>query len=170
MSDLTLGGNGLDWGAPAPVYMDGRYQTGGLIWLGTRAATEADKQAARDYYKRQNILFDEGTLVGTYHWAWNDFAWRHGAAKKLGGIGSEVYEMQKVGQGVQFTSNAIWYTNSDNKLVKGIPPQAGAYHYVDVGGGYRDAHEGPEPGSPADVYRGSGEFYWDEDQYLYDVR
>lgn len=181
MSDLSLGGGGFppNWGQPSPVYVYGEYRTDGLIWLGTGPATSADIEALYDV--KPGAAIDSGTLVGTYAWDWISFSEKvillqGGTPRRMGGIGSQVYEYQHVGggDGVTFRKESegkMWYINKAGDLVNGIPPDnAGAYHWVDVGGGYRDAHEGVEQGSAADQILGRGEFFWDESRRLYDVR
>lgn len=172
MSDLGLGGVGPDnWSNPSPVYINGGYVTGGMVWIGKQAVTIDDIRALQDAYGK-NVKIDMGSLVGLYDWSWTSLFTRHSTGQPMGGVGSTAYENQHVGesQGAVFAKKAIWYTDCSGELVKGIPPEAGCYHLVMVGGGYMDAYEGPEKGSPADKVRGSGEFYWDEERKLYDVR
>ncbi len=75
MSDeLSLGGGSIPepWGYPSPVYLDGRYQSGGIVWHGQEPATDADvanlKEALGD-----DVTIDQGSLVGTADPAYTTF-------------------------------------------------------------------------------------------------
>jgi hypothetical protein len=143
----------------------------GMVWIGTHQATQEDIDEVTEYFKGyypQGIPIEETTLCGTYSWKWQS---SDPQAKKFGGLGSLTYETQLWdGEGVSFTESPIWYYNSAGAMVKGIPPQLGAYHWVDKTDNVRDAYEGPEPCSKADLYRGNGEFYWNANRLMYDVR
>ena len=171
MSDLTTGSSLSDWSHPSPVYINGEYVTGGMVWMGKELVTLDDIQLLKKEMG-DNVKVDRGSLVGLYHWAWTSLFTRYSSGQPAGGVGSEPYELQHVGegQGAQFTKEPIWYTTCSGELVKGVPPEAGCYHMVSVGGGYMDAVEGPEEGSPADGVRGGGTFYWDNERKLYDVK
>ena len=172
MSDLTTGGNGVeDWAYPNKVYIDGSYVTNGMEWTGNEAATIADVKALQSAFG-DDVEIDKGTLVGLYDWRWTSLWSRNSTGQPIGGVGSTAYENQHVGesQGASFSKKDMWYTTCAGQLVYGMPPEAGCYHWVYAGGGYKDAHQGPEKGSPADKARGDGEFYWDDERKLYDVR
>ena len=171
MSDLSLGGGISKWSQPSPVYINGEYVTGGMVWMGNQRVTLDDIQLLKNEMG-DSVKIDRGSLVGLYHWAWTSLWTRYSSGQSAGGVGSEPYELQHVGegQGAQFTKEPIWYVDCSGEFVNGIPPEAGCYHMVMVGGGYMDAVEGPEPGSPADKARGNGTFYWDDERKLYDVK
>ena len=181
MSDLQNGQTVPEgWGYPSPVYVNGEYRTGGMIWLGKEKATEADIQALKASLG-EDVFIDQGTLCGTYTWHWIQFSDKVALLQgiqpsRMGGLGSHVYEYQHVGGGDGCTfrkesEGDMWYTNTAGDLVYSIPPDnAGAYYWVDMGDNYRDAHEGVEQGSAADDALGRGEFYWDEARRLYNVR
>ena len=182
MSELGGVGGQLppNWGYPSPIYVDGKYQSDGMLWLGKEKATEADIQALKAELG-EDVEIDEGTLCGTYTWHWIQFsdkvALLQGTQpKRMGGLGSQVYEYQLVGGGDGCTfrkesEGDMWYINTAGDLVYGIPPDnAGAYYKKYVGDGYYDNVEGVEQGSAADDALGRGEFYWDEKRRLYDVK
>lgn len=159
----------MSWSHPGPVWVHPTgYETGGMIWIGNVPCAESDIEAMRETLANPNAQPDPLSLVGRWHPDYSTFGNEHNpSAPKNGGLGSFAYEMQKVGEdGVAFTKEEIWYYGKDGKSVKGIPPEAGAYHR-DM---YYEAWEGPKPGSPAEAYRGTGEFYWDEENQWYDVR
>lgn len=184
MSDLSLGGGGIpaNWSYPSPIYIDGSYQSDGMIWTGKKAATEADIEALKNSDAGPNVKIDERSLSGIYSWRWRTFAeevmFLRGTppTSRMGGLGSQNYENQLVGesQGALFRKESdgpMWYTDSKGNLVYAVPPKnAGCYHRKYVGDGYYDAVEGVEQGSPADKILGKGEFYWDEQRRLYDVK
>ena len=184
MSDLSTGGGGVppNWGIPSPVYVGGSYKIGGMIWMGKEHATEADIAALQESQGDDDVEIDQGTLVGIYHWSWMSFsdkvAFLQGNPKpsRMGGLGSDAYERQLVGEGDgaifrKESDGDMWYTTTGGELVYGIPPEnAGCYHNVYVGDGYYDPTEGVEQGSKADEILGKGEFYWDEKRRLYDVK
>lgn len=184
MSDLSLGGGGLPpgWGYPSPIYVNGEYVSGGMIWMGKKAATEADIEALRQAVDGAAVTIDDGTLVGIYNWRWHTFAEEvallqgRPPTSRMGGLGSQNYENQHVGEskGALFRKESdgpMWYTDTKGNLVYGIPREnAGCYHQKYVGDGYYDMVEGVEQGSPADKILGKGEFYWDEKRRLYDVK
>jgi len=178
MSDLSLGGGTLPegWSHANPIYIGGEYKTGGFVWTGKHPATADDLSAIAKFGAP-----DQGTVSGLYSWDYHRFdelmAYLQGRppTNRMGGIGSQNYENQLVGEsdGALFRKESdgpMWYTNSEKKLVYGIPPMAGCYHKKYVGDGYYDNVEGVEQGSKADAILGRGEFYWDEARRLYDVR
>ena len=172
MSDLSLGGGGeLTWSYPSPVYISGEYRLGGMVWMGKQEATVEDIEAMRNYYG-PDAEVDKTSLCGLWCWRWSSLFTRHSTGQPAGGIGSQTYELQHVGDGAGalFAKDDIWYTTCLGEFVKGVPPEAGCYHLKYVGDGYHDAYEGPEVGSPADLIRGNGEFYWDDERKLYDVK
>ena len=175
MSDLGLGGGTLppNWGIPSDVYIGGSYRNDGVIWMGKQAVTVADIVALAEATS-ENVKIDWRSLVGLYHRSWTTFFNQHKpGATPMGGEGSKLYELKLVGEagnGVDFAEKAIWYTNADGHMVSGIPPNAGAYHMKYVGDGYYDAYEGPEPGSVAATMLGDGEYYWDAERALYDIK
>ena len=180
MSELSLGGHAGKWSKPSPVYVDGAYHSDGMIWSGNLPMTEADRLALfsmlrRDYEPSAHTIYegksdiemealikmDSASLVGRYDPSYSTYASAHSGHRAKGGIGSEVYQLQKVGRGVQFTKKKIWRTDAAGEMTKSIPPNCGAYHFKDMGDGYRDAHDGPAPGSKAEKMLGTGHYVWD---------
>ena len=159
------------WSVPSPVFINGEYVDGGMVWMGKQEATQEDVAAVQESLG-DTVPIDRSSLCGLWCWRWSSFYTRHTTGTPAGGVGSVTYENQLVGDshGVSFAKEPIWYTNCDGVLVKGIPPEAGAYHEVYLGDDYYDLVEGVEPGSIADEIRGNGEFYWDDNRKLYDVR
>lgn len=170
MSGLVPGGGKLppNFGQPSPVLVGGHYVTNGLLWVGLSPIQLSDIAALKEQLPTAQI--DPLTLVGRLDRRWTCLRnLLDPSATKQGGEGSWAYEYQHVGQGVSFTTDPIWHISKDDELVHAVPPQ-GAYHSVDVGDGYKDLVAGPEPGSPADEYRGNKAFYFDKDDAWYDVR
>lgn len=146
---------------------------GGMVWIGKEPATMSDYEALKQGLG-DNVQVDMRSIVGLYNIRWTS-AWnqQNPNAIPMGGEGSVAYELKlvgEVGNGVQFTKDPIWYYDSDGNLVKGIPPECGAYHQKYVGDGYYDNFEGPEPGSIAAKMHRGGEYYWDDVRKLYDVK
>lgn len=172
MSDLGLGGTFPDnWSHPRSVYVNGQYLDDGFIWVGKNPVTVADVVALADAVG-DKVKIDWRSLVGLYNRSWSTlFNKLTPGATPTGGEGSQAYENQLVGesQGVIFTKSPIWYYDSDGKMVTGIPGNAGEYHKKYVAG-YEDIIEGPEPGSVAATMLGDGEYYWDAERALYDIR
>ena len=159
--------NHANWSYPSPVYHDGKYQSGGMVWMGDQPATEADKQALRVYYTGEGEpAFDELSLVGLFDPEWSCF--RHTVKPTRhpqGGLRSFAYEHQKVGRGVKFTDHAIFHFNEEGRHVHDIPPNHGAYH-TGVNG---DAYAGPEPDSEAERILGDGLYFWNVKRNWYEV-
>ena len=179
MSELTTGGpTDLMWSYPSPA-SDGT--TEGFVWFGYEAATKEDQQAWCDFLNNEkagggdhtieNTAWDEASMVGRYHPDWtSNFYSKASGGDKPGGLGSHTYETQHVGAGVQFAKAPIWHYTAEGEFVKEIPADAGAYHPVDVGGGYSDNHAGPAPDSDAAVYLGDSFYYFDETDCWYEVK
>ena len=177
MSDLSLGGTGLMWSNPSPVYIDGEYVNGGMVWFGYEQCTTKDQQDWVDFLNTDggnrtidDVKWDYDSFVGRFHKDWTSLHYTHSTGgSKPGGLGSHTYETQHVGAGVQFAKAPIWHYTAEGALVKELPENAGAYHSVDVGGGYSDNHAGPAPDSPAAEYLGGGDYYFNESDGWYEV-
>ncbi len=173
MSDLSLGGpGGLNWSNPSPVYILGEYRSNGMLFYGVHPVTVADFEALNAYMNGNPYSVDRRTLKGRYHPDWKtygDVVSRSDPKFRSGGLGSDIYELQKVGSGVQFRTDPMWYTNKQGVFVNGVPGDIGEYHGIEDGG-YMDYFEGPEPGSPAAEILGDGAYFWDIDNGWYAVR
>lgn len=144
----------------------------GMVWVGRQPAKLADWLALREGLG-EDVSVDRRSIVGLYDQSWSSY-WneKNPDAPKLGGEGSKAYELKLVGEagnGVEFTREDIWYINVEGSLVKGIPPECGAYHRRYVGDGYYDLYEGPEPNSLAYELHKGGFYYWDDFRKLYDI-
>jgi len=151
--------------------------TDGWVYMGNEPMTEEDRQNLYDwlettgmkdsYGSPQDIQIDKLSQVGLLHRDWSSHWAEYQKATNdgyvpQGGLGSTVYEDQHVGAGVDFAKESIWYTDSDTgESVKDIPPNCGAHHDRNMGGGYWDAYSGPEPGSEAEKLLGESHYEWD---------
>ena len=179
MSELTTGGpTELMWSNPSPVYIDGEYVTGGMVWFGYEECTKEDQQDWVDFVNSgkgsmtiDDFEWDYASFVGRYHPDWTSHHYSNtSGGDKPGGLGSFTYETQHVGAGVQFAKAPIWHYTAEGEYVKEFPADAGAYHSVDVGGGYSDNHAGPAPDSDAAAYLGDSHYYFDETDCWYEVK
>ena len=174
MSDLGTGPAGpANWAYPVKIYVNGKYIHDGMWWMGKEAVTVADIVALADAFG-SDVDVDTRTLVGRHNRSWSTLFNKHNpGAVPSGGEGSTCYELKLVGEegnGVQFSKDGIWHYDADNNFIKGIPGCAGEYHKAYAGDGYYDSYAGPEPGSVAATMLGDGEYYWDAERALYDIR
>lgn len=154
-----------NWSLPAPV--DGK--TWGFCWTGREPATEEDLDALDAWMKDKGEYdVDVLTLVGANN---REYTAQHYEAKgtppedRCGGLGSPVYETQKVGEGVAFLgSKHVWYWASDGVRDFGQVPNLSAYHRTTLG-----IHAGPRPGSEAEGLLANGFYEWDDENEYYVV-
>ncbi len=157
-----------NWSNPSPVYRNGKYVTNGMVWVGLQQATEGDIEALKEATGGIADV-DEASLVGRYHPDWSSNASLEKPRNaRMGGLGSETYQLQKVGEGVRFSDEPMWLRRGGEMVYDS--PIDGAYHVAKVGVTYTENRDGPEPGSEADVYLGDGEFYFDHKNGWWDVK
>ena len=175
MNDLSQGGDANlpdGWAYPSPVYVNGEYISGGIVWRMKTPATGRDI-AALKLSEGDGVTIDQGTLMGFYKPFYSAYGYRvQGKQDPAGGYGSENYEQQLIGEnnnGVEFATDPIWYYTSDGEYVKGIPPNLGAFHKKHVGDNYYNLIEGPEPGSVADQMLDGGRYTWNETHKWYEI-
>lgn len=158
---------GLTWSHPG-----GPGESAGMVWYGLDQCTPEDIKEIKEFIGSPDTAIDKLSLPGRYHPDWNSVGYASvGERNPNGGLGSVTYEQQKTGtDNVRFAKEPIWYYTADGDLIKDIPPEAGAYYKRDMGDGYYDNVEGPEPDSPADKWRAGGEYYWDDENQWYQVR
>jgi hypothetical protein len=170
------------WSKPSPVFNHetGAYETDGFVWFGTHPVTSDDIWDLYNYltsspdstWQDPVEMFANGahldrlSLVGTYHPDWSSHNnQRLDASMRDGGRGSDIYMKQRVGDGVDFTKEPIWFVHPEHGMVKEIPPNCGA-HYTDWDSVNR---AGPEPGSEAFKRLGSGTYVWNSTAGMYEI-
>ena len=163
------------WAFPNPVMFGDKAATGGMVWIGTRRMSADDKAELRKVMG-PSVLIDPRSVVGKYDMRWTTF-FNYYTDNPIpsGGVGSECYELQLVGEvggGVKFADEPIFAFNPqkpEDGLIFAIPPDAGAYHQL-FSGGYVDNFWGPEPGSEADRLHSGGTYLWNRSRKLYEVK
>ena len=166
MSDLSTGGSYPEgWSIAQPIHVGGQAVYGKGIWVERLPAKIENIQAIGGFDS-----CDLRSIGGLWSARWStlyDDYYEVDPSYKSGGLGSAVYQTQKVGDGVKFTKTSIWY-ELDGDYIKGIPPNLGAYHTASTNGEtYNSA--GPMPGSPAAQLLGDGHYVWNEIQEWYEV-
>ena len=166
MSDDLTNNPDIPWSYPSPA-SDGT--TDGFVFMGDNRVTIEDFQKLEVYLERDDFdrdSVDGLSLCGLLHRDWNsNFYSKASGGNKPGGLGSEKYETQYVGDGVKFNKEPIWFNTAAGELVKEIPEQG--YHTTYSDSGDADSYEGPEPGSEADSLLGDGLYKWDEQNGFY---
>ncbi len=149
-----------DWSIGSPVYIDGGYTSGGLVWMGMNPATP-ENIAAATLALGDDTVFDYGTFYGRLDRRYKAYPYRiKNIPDPCGGLGSFTYQNQKVGYDVKFAEEMIFYFDESGNYVKGIPPNCGAHH----SNYYGEATVGPRPGSESEEILGEdGKYTWDED-------
>ncbi len=147
----------------------------GWVWMGNKPCTQADVQHLADWLgeqwggevKPEHLVLDPFALSGKRHILYTTYWCRATGAQATGGAGSVAYETKRTGDGVLFAKTEIWHYDAEGDLVNALPANCGAYHVVDVGGGYQDIHAGPAPGSEAEALLGKGYYRWSKNKLLY---
>ena len=174
MSDLTLGGPDIPWSHPSPVYnpVTKTYEHEGYVFMGLEPVTQEDYDKLSAYTGKPvtEADCDAPSLVGRHHPDWNSHFYESVEPhQRPGGLGSDTYREQKVGDGVKFATKAIWHTNAEGNMVKEIPGDCGEYHTVMYPGGYADNFVGPAPESQAEERLGDGSYYFDDNHEWYAI-
>ena len=157
----------------------------GLVYVGKKPMTDKHVEALMAFLVATNGYtgpvppIDPLSVVGRWHPDWSSAYEEASDGEPYGGLGSPVYETQKVGTGVKFTEadKPIWYREKiggeflpHDGMVKGVPPNYGAYHTHDFGDGMTtENREGPKPGSQAERRLGDGEYSFDGENGWYIV-
>jgi hypothetical protein len=134
------------------------------IWyaLSTEGPTPEDYDALKAGMENAGVsdyTVDDLTICGRYSVEWTTAEdERDGTPPEQmdGGLGSPIYEMQNIADGGLITDRKIWIYSGES-MTKMIPPNSGLYWMDDK----QLAHAGAKPGSPADVYVGDKELYFD---------
>jgi hypothetical protein len=169
---LTLGGNGLTWSNPSGRWIEGQYVNRGVVWMGLKKATEKDIQAAADFFgvPRSKLAIDKASLVGRHHQDWNSHFYEvRRPSQRPGGLGSKTYELQKVGEGVEFAKRPIFHFDAKGNYERKMPGKLGEHHKL-FKGDTNDAYVGPRTGSVAAKRVAGKEFYFDAKRGYYNVR
>lgn len=181
MSDLTLGGPDIPWSHPSPWYNPSskKYEHDGMVFYGLDKATQEDLDTLNDYLSGTrpgsvNLEWkdvDHRALVGRYHAKWSNYWYDNDPNvephQKPGGLGSDTYERQLVGYGVEFAKEPIWHYDAEGNFIKAIPANMGAYHKYNWPDGYSDLIAGPEPESEAAILLNGGSYGWDDEAQYY---
>ena len=164
------------WSYPATHFnpVTHEYEHRGMIFMGYEKVTQKQlDQLVKDLGASSidEIQIDPGTPMGRWHpdycSYWESF---NSPSSRMGGLGSQTYEHQKVKRGVEFAKEPGWYTSLDGELLKGIPGNAGERHMHYVGQDTYDWYEGPEPGSDAEKFLGDGTYAWNKKNSWYVVK
>lgn len=160
------------WSYPNKVYNPaaGQYEADGMIYIDNEPMTEKDLADLKRYFG-MNVEVDERSIVGRYHPDWSTyFDEMTNNQNKMGGKGSSVYELQKVGKGVTFIKGETWYFETlAGEMLYGKPPNEGAVHTVWIDD-YPALLAGPEPGSEAEELLGDGEYKWNNVREWYEIK
>ena len=176
MSVPTL--NQLPFGLPGLV--DASPQTLGWVYTGDEQMTDNDEKALNDYMMSMGYPGDQKidpfSKPGRHARRYTTYGNQIEGTQPKGGLGSQRYQQQLTDPlhngGVNFVApgDRIWYVDSETgESLKGFPPNCGAFHTVDVGGGYSDYYSGPRPGSVSEEILGDGIYVWSDQHQWYDV-
>lgn len=175
MSEYTL-----PFGLPGLV--DASPQSLGWVYVGNEPMSNEDKQMLNDWMMSMGYPGDQKidpfSIRGKYNSKYTTYGNLVEGTQAQGGLGSPTYEQQWVDpdtseNGVSFVKpgDTIWYIDSETgEALKGFPPDCGAYHEVNVGGGYSDYYSGPKPGSVAEEILGDGTYFFSPLFRWYEVK
>ena len=176
MSEYTL-----PFGMPSPAYGHNP-QSLGMVYTGNEPMTDEDVLALNKYMATWGwptpAKIDPFSIKGKYDSKYSTYRNKVEDTQANGGLGSPTYEQQWVDpdtseNGVSFVKpgDTIWYIDSETgEALKGFPPDCGAYHEVNVGGGYSDYYSGPKPGSVAEEILGDGTYFFSPLFRWYEVK
>lgn len=148
----------------------------GWVFTGNKPMTESDVESLCAFLEDsghgsvdpRDLVIDSLSTVGKHDYFYTSYWYQQTGNQPPGGAGSEVYETKRVGEGVRFAKHDIWYYPSNSPyMVWGIPPDCGAYHSHDMGGGHFSNIAGPAPKSEAEALLGGGYYRWSKNKELY---
>ena len=171
--------NPLPFGLPSPA--DASPQSLGWVYSGDDPMTDEDEVALNNYLDSLGYptpaKIDPFSVKGKHHRDWSTYRNKVEGTQANGGLGSDRFAQQWVDPlhdgGVNFCKpgDTMWYTDSNTgESLKGFPPDCGAFHEVNVGGGYSDAFSGPRPGSMSEEILGDSEYLWSDFFGWYEVK
>ena len=174
MSEYTL-----PFGLPSPA--NATPTSMGWVYAGDEPMTDDDPAALNIYLASLGYptpaMIDPFSVKGKHHRRWSTYRNMVEGTQANGGLGSPRFEQQWVDPyhdgGVNFVKpgDTVWYIDSETgEALKGFPPNCGAYHEVDQGGGYSDYYSGPRPGSESERLLGTGDYIWREFLGWYEVK
>ena len=148
----------------------------GWVFMGYEEVTEAD-YASLDAYlqsggiKLADVNIDRFSLVGRWDpwWTAKIFIKGETTSTKMGGLGSHTYEVQKIGQGVEFMpedKGAVWHFSPDMEYTRAVIdyPKTGRAFHKNFNEPYTGTlFAGPDPESEAAEILGEGAYAWDEE-------
>lgn len=150
-------------------YMASEY---GFIFMGLEPMTDEQLQDLIEFVGDTGVKVDPLSLPGRWDREWNAQIWLRGesTSDKPGGLGSHTYEVQKVGEGVEFRDDreAIFHVAPDGNYVYGVldyDRTGTAFHRNE----YHTTVAGPKPGSAAEELLGSGAYYWDAENDWWEI-